>query len=204
MGSPVPRSAHKEWSDTELDRLYDLFPCASWPVLLAAMPDRTRSAIWQMGKNILKLSREINRRPKWTADEIIVLRRTYPATPDNQLKAAFPRHSFQAIQRKACELKIMRSRLEARNHGRFVHPIIAQLYEERKKQHLNRVQLAKKIGYTHGSILGWELGQTKPDFAMVCDWAQGLGIEITARKRENIEAIVIPYPEKRQLMGGRA
>jgi urease accessory protein UreF len=198
------REAYAEWSDAEIDRLQDLFPCTPWPELLAALPRRSRSAIWQMGKNVLKLAREINPRPKWTTDEIIILRRVYPSVPDDELKATFPRHSFEAIQRKASELKIMRPRLEARNHGRFVHPIIAQLYEERKRQRLNRVQLAEKIGYTHGSILGWELGQTKPDFVMVCDWAQGLDFEIIARKRESPEAIVIAYPEKHRLMGSRA
>lgn len=203
MANCSKRLAYEEWSDAELDRLYDLFPCTSWPELLAALPRRTRSAIWQMGKNVLKLSRNINLRPKWTTDENIILRRIYPIASDEELKTAFPRHSFEAIQRKASELKVMRPRVEARNHGRFVHPIIAGLYEERKRQRLNRVQLAKKSGYTHGSILGWELGQTKPDFIMVCDWARALGVEIIARKIEVPESIVVAYPEKRRLMAGK-
>jgi hypothetical protein len=197
------RAAYQEWSDVEIDRLYDLFPCAPWPELLAALPGRTRAANWQMGKKVLKLTREINRRPKWTTEEMMILRRTYAVASDRALKDALPRHSFTAIQKQGAALKILRPRQEARHHRRFVHPIIVQLYEERRRQHLKRVHLGKKLGYAHGQILGWELGKTKPEFVIVCDWAQALGLEIIARRPEVPEMIVVAYPEKHRLMGGR-
>lgn len=196
---------YPKWTDAEIALLRELFPRTPWPELAAAFPGRSRQAVQQMAKATLKLKREINRREKWTSDETIILRRLYPTVSDDELRDAFPRHTFLAIQRQASALKIMRPRMEARHHGRFVHPIIVHLHEERKKQHLNRVQLSKKIGYTHGAILKWELGHTKPDFVMLCDWAQALGLEIIVRKQlEAPESIVIPYPEKRRLMAGRA
>lgn len=198
------RPAYDEWSDAEMETLRDLFPRAPWPELKAALPSRTKGAIWQKGKNVLKLKREINRREKWTTDEIIILQRIYPVVTDAELLETFAGRSLIAIQRMASDLRVLRPRPEARQHKRFVHPVVVRLYEERRRQHLNRVQLGKKSGHHQNQILGWELGKTQPDFAAVCDLAEALGLEIIVRKPEAIEMVVIPYPDKRRLMGGRA
>ncbi len=204
MSNFGPRSAYPGWSASETNLLRELFPRAAWPELLAALPSRTRQAIWRMGKNVLKLRREVNRKERWTLDEDMVLRQQYPVASDDILKGYLPRHSFTAIQRRASELWVMRPRHEARQHRRFVHPAILQLYEERHRQHLNRTQFAKVLGYGAGQILSWELGKTSPEFRVLCDWAQALGIEIVVKRPiEKPEAIVIPYPTKRQLMSGR-
>jgi hypothetical protein len=204
MANYGAHGGYPKWTEAERSLLRELFPRTPWPALVTAFPGRTRQAILQMGRNVLKIKREINRREKWTTDEIIILRRVYPVVTDDELKATFPRHSFIAVQRMASELGVLRPRWEARQHKRFVHPVIIKLYEERRRQRLNRVQLGKIAGHHQNQILGWELGKTQPDFAAVCDVAQALGLEIVVRKPETIEAVVIPYPEKRQLMGGRA
>lgn len=198
------RGAYPGWSDAELTRMTELFPRAPWNDLLGALPTRTRAAIWQMGANVLKLKREINRKEKWTTDELVILKRIYPTASDGDLEIAFPRHSFIAIQRQASAIKIDRPRPEARHHKRFVHPICVKFYEERRRQRLKRNELSKKIGYAYGQILGWELGKTTPDLAAITAWGQGLGFEIVARKPESPDAIIIPYPDKKKLMGGRA
>lgn len=204
MANYGAHGGYPKWSEAERSLLRELFPRTPWRELVAAFPRRTRQAIQQMGKNVLKLRREINRREKWTTDEIIILRRVYPVVTDDDLKTTFPRHSLIAIQRMASDLGVRRPRWEARQHKRFVHPVIIKLYEERRRQRLNRVQLGKLCGHGPGQILAWELGKAAPEFAAICDVAQALGLEIIVRKPETIDAVVIPYPDKQRLMGGRA
>lgn len=193
------RLPYPEWSDDELETLEHLFPIAPWPTLLKALPGRTRGSIWQKGKNVQKLPREINKRLPWTKDESETIRRLYPVASDAELCSALPRHTFIAIQRYASSLRILRPRAEAREHVRTVLPIIEQLYKARLARHMRRPALAKKLGYAHGQILAWELGKTNPEFRVVIDWAQALGFEVALRDpkeraAENVVLLRQPKP----------
>ncbi len=192
------RQPFPEWSDDELETLEQLFPTAPWPALLKAFPGRTRGAIWQKGKNVQKLVRNINKKAPWTKDEIKTVCRLYPIASDAELLQALPRHTLIAIQRQASSLRVLRPRAEAREHDRVVLPIIEKLYRARLAQHMLRPELAKRLGYAHGQILAWELGKTNPEFRVVIDWAQALGFEIALRdpKEAAVENVVLLHPPK--------
>ena len=192
------RQPFPEWSDDELETLERLFPAAPWATLLKALPGRTRGAIWQKGKNVQKLARNINKKAPWTKDEIKTVRRLYPIASDAELLLALPKHTLIAIQRQASSMRVLRPRAEAREHDRVVLPIIQQLYKARLEQHMLRPALAKKLGYAHGQILAWELGKTNPEFRVVIDWAEALGFEIALRdpKEAAVENVVLLHPPK--------
>jgi two-component system cell cycle response regulator CtrA len=192
------RQPFPEWSDDELEALERLFPAAPWPALLKALPGRTRGAIWQKGKNVQKLVRNINRKVPWTKRDDDVLRSNYATASDVELQRLLPKHTFIAIQRRGSELKVYRVRPEARDHGRVVLPIVKRLYEARLAKHMRRPELAAKLGYHGNQILAWELGKTNPEFRVVIDWAQALGFEIALRdpKEAAVENVVLLHPPK--------
>lgn len=198
------RRPYPQWTAEEVATLRRLLPRASWPEILAALPGHTRLAIWQKGHNVEKIQREINKREKWTVEEIAILRRAYPSESDDELCRSLPRHSLIAIQRQASSLRILRPRHEARSHGRRVHPIIQRLYRLRLAKHMRRPELAKKLGYAHGQLLGWELGKTNPEFRIVAEWAQALGLQIILQDAPPKELpVVISLPDRKRLMAGR-
>jgi Helix-turn-helix len=204
---PKTRNAFAVWSKEECAALRALFPRAKWPQILDALPGRARSAIRQKAR-LLRVRREISQRPRWTADECVILRREYAIASDEDLKRQLPKHSLIAIQRQACAIGIeIRPRKEAREQKRFVHPLIAKLYQERRARRLPRQQFAKTVGCTHGAILSWELGKTIPDFQNVVAWAQALGFEFVLRPivdmKKSVDNLVIPYPDRKRLMGAR-
>ena len=196
------RKPYPEWTEAEIATLRRLFPGASWPELLAALPGRTRRSIWQKGKNVEKIVRKINRKVPWTRGDDDVLRKNYQTASDAELKRLLPNHTFTAIQRRGSYLKIYRLRPEARTHERIVLPIVKRLYEIRLAKHMRRPELAKKLGYAHGQILAWELGKTNPEFRIVVDWAQALGLEIVLRDPIEVvswNVVAMPPPKLRQI-----
>jgi two-component system cell cycle response regulator CtrA len=199
------RQPYLEWSEAERLTLYRLFANAPWPELLAALPGRTRQAIWQKGKCVEKLVRKINKRVPWNKAEIEALRRLYPVASDAELVKALPRHTLIAIQRQASSMRVLRPRAEAREHGRVVLSIIEQLYKARLAQHMRRPELADKLGYAVGQILAWELGKTNPEFRVVIDWAQALGFEIILRdpKEATADNIVLLHPKPKAAYDAR-
>lgn len=200
------REAYPVWTDSEIECLRSLFPRTQWPELLKVFPTHTRGAIWQMGKKVLGLRREINKRDDWTPFELSELRRLYPAADDDVIQAAFPNRTWIAVQRMASALSILRPKLASRKNKRFVHPLFKELRSEREKQKLTRRALAKMVGYHENQIHMWELGKTKPDFIAVFDWAKALGFDLTLNRKatkESLDAIVVPWPERSAMMARR-
>lgn len=77
---------------------------------------------------------------------------------------------------------------------------------ERERQRITRRVLSKKIGYLEGQILAWELGKVRPDFMSVFNWAEALGFDLTLKPKvtaELIDAVVVPWPDKKRMMGSR-
>lgn len=204
MANHGPHDAYPGWTGNEIATLRSLFPSGSWKEMLEAFPTRTRGAINQFARKSLSLRRTNNRKEKWTAEECAILRRVYPSVSDAELMRHIPRHTLIAIQRQASVLKVLRPRREAREHQRYVHPIIQQLYQARLDRGIRREKLGKKLGYAYGQVLGWELGKTSPEFRAVAEWASALGMEIILRPMlTELPSVVTPL-SKSKLMAGRA
>lgn len=199
------RAGYAGWSEEEVERLRAMYPTTRWVDLLPLFPARTRQAISQMARNVLKLPRPIAPRPKWTDAEDAIVRDKYQTAPDDELRASLPRHSWVGIQRRASDLKVIRPRREAREHTRVVYSVFKQLYQDRLRQHMKRSELSRLMGYCHGMLLNWELGKSQPSFREVVDWAQALGLELVLAIKETRGGDnVVRLPTKAQLMAGRA
>ena len=93
-----------------------------------------------------------------------------------------------------------------RKNRRFVHPIVQELRKARERKKLSRVDIADMIGYHPNNLLAWELGKARPLLHYVTDLAEALGFEVVLKEkmtREIMDSMVIPYPDRKKLMGGR-
>lgn len=66
---------------------------------------------------------------------------------------------------------------------RLVHPVLQQIREERLRQGLTLVDLAKKAGYESNHIWNLEHGKCRAKIDIVADLAQALGMEIVLKER---------------------
>lgn len=192
------------WTEQELESLRRLFVEASWSAMLAAIPNRNRSAINQKARDI-GLSRGVNRRIRWTEHEDAILRNAFPTEDQEAILAALPDRKWANIGKRASDLKIHRPTEAVRKNNRAIHPIIKKLREERERQKIGRPELSKKLGYHVNQILGWEMGKTSAPFAAVYDWALALGLELSLRDGASRvlqeKTKLVPL---HRLMGGRA
>lgn len=190
-----------QWTEAEGGILRDLFPVASWPSILCALPNRNRSAINQAAR-AQGLARDVNKRTPWSSAEISTLWRLYPSADAEIVESALQsRGSLATIAKKASALGIKRQSPGIRTNKRFVHPLIRQLREEREKRKMGRPELEEKSGYHVSQILSWELGKVNPDFMSMHDWAEALGFELILRKKMVGE--IVPWPDTKRLMAGR-
>lgn len=201
------RAAYPEWTGAEQAALKRLYPIASWGEIYAAVPGRSRAALNQYARKILKLRRDCDRRDRWSDKETVILMRLWPMADDAELLAALPGRQLTFMSKKASALKIRRFAPATRKSQRFVDPIFVQLRKERDNRKLTRPKLAAKIGYHYNQILAWELGKAIPSFRCLQDWANALGFDVILREKlseEKLAAIVIPYPDRKKMMGGRS
>ena len=144
-------------------------------------------------------------RRSWSDCELSLLRKLWAIADEADLLQALPLRSFYAMNHKAQSLGLRRPLVTTRRHRKYVDPLIKELRIERENRRVSRRILAAKIGISATSLAQAELGHvSNVGFTLVRDWAVALGFEIVLRETptaESIAAIVIPYPDKRRLMG---
>lgn len=191
------------WTEPEMAALRATFPAAPWPLVLAALPRRSRESINQQAR-LHGVHREVNKRAQWTDPEVAALRKLWPVAEQEILTAALPGRAWGSIGRKAAELGIQRRQPGARRNKRAIHPLIRQLRAERETQRVTRATLAERTGYAVGQIHGWEMGKARPLLPFVCDLAAALGLELVLRtSAERLLKEATPLVPMKRLMAGR-
>jgi transcriptional regulator with XRE-family HTH domain len=128
---------------------------------------------------------------RWTADEIVALRRLYPLATRAEILAEIA-HPWGSIIQKAGTLGIRRDSATSRKRERDIHPIATRLRQERLRQGLTLNALASMIERP-GSHLGkFEIGAARPSFASLFAWldALGLQIDLVQKTRVNTEVAI--------------
>lgn len=121
----------------------------------------------------------------WHHREIETLQRMWPLQPFNDIQAALPGRSRNAINNMAAHRKIGRFP-EARRENGGACPrlplVIVELRRARERQNMTLEELAKRIGVERVSLQKWESLWHRPRFQMLLDWAEALGYEIALRQ----------------------
>jgi DNA-binding XRE family transcriptional regulator len=111
----------------------------------------------------------------WTGAQEHLLRKIYPNQTREQIEAALPTHSWEAIRIRARDRGIRRSpRIEP-----VVHPLIAQLYQKRMSFEWSQTKTAAKIGIERVTLNRMERGRVYPRFGVLEKWCRVLGFEMS-------------------------
>lgn len=185
-----------------MEALRATFPAAPWPEILAALPRRTRDSINQQAR-LHGVRREVSKRARWTVPEENILRTMYPSAEPAVICAALPGRVWASIIKKANDLNIRRPSPWSRRNTRTIHPLLKQLRAERERRRITRPALSLKLGYHVNNILAWEMGKAQPEFRVVFDWAQALGLELILRTNAQrlLQEQIKPLPVEKLMAG---
>lgn len=148
----------------------------------------------------------------WTAQELTMLRVLWPDAPLDEVIAAFPRHSPNAIRRRAQVLSVRRS---VHNWSRKLKasPLyFMPLRQRRLDLGMTVPDLAAILGCHPQMIWKYESGNAHPLFGTFLKWLDALRLEISYRPKSSADtrlATALPSaeiarPSRGSLMAGRA
>ena len=108
----------------------------------------------------------------------------WPSATRAEIERVFPKRSFEAVSRKASELKIRRmTRAYLRFRSR-ARPVCAELEKIRQRLGIKRPALARKSRrLSVNNTLCWALGKREPGLRGVEAWAEAMGYELAVRKK---------------------
>ena len=165
------RSAtRRRWEPWEVSILRNSYPDVS--KIAAQLPGRTPSAI--KGKAAyIGISRASSL--KWSDAEIIRLRKVYPTGTRDEVEAAFPGRTYNAVAAKALRRNIRRAK---RNNAPTGNRLLDQVFKEAAKLNLSRSDMdfvARSGRYFQRSK--WKV---RPNTAIHCRAAIAMGATLRA------------------------
>ena len=130
-------SGHWLWTKKEDDIVGALYP--DYKALRKALRRRTYYALTARARRL----DVVKRRHVWLGTEISRMRRMYPTAAQQELMAAFPDVSWEAIKTKARNIRVRRARRKLTTTG---HPLIDQIRDRAFDLHLSMVDLDAMAG----------------------------------------------------------
>lgn len=118
----------------------------------------------------------------WTRADDAKLRLLYPKAPWEEVHAALPGRSRDAITMRAIKQGIPRIRVRQKAPKPGTHAVIATLIQTRIDGGISLADVCKTSGLSRTVLFQSESGRYKPLFDNLIAWAGSLGYELTLKK----------------------
>ena len=163
-------ASRRRWEPWEVAVLRGGYPDIS--KIAAELPGRTPAAIKGKAAYLRIRGRAA---PRWSDTEIMRLRKVYPTGSREDVEAAFPGRSFDAIAGKARTRGIRRAK---RHEGPTDNRLLDQIFKEASRQNLSRADLDYLS--RSGRYFQRAKWKVRPNTAIHCRAAIAMGATIRA------------------------